>query len=242
MVFFSSHKAKYEKIPDAILNLPKHIRTQFKERFVSWALGVHIGQTGVKIAPTFPTLKKYATETVDLPVEDTKRDDFYTFCKSTQIGATEIAANPNLNGLDQNATPYASNYNVSQCTMYDISSNAFTKAFNAGMCSMNNEAHVYQASAVDDPNPVGNPTFGGYDARALAVTYVTREVPDGYNDSDNKRLLNLRPDKATYTLPLFINGSVNFTNAFIKKNSESSFWKIFIATLPIKVHIITPRI
>ena len=38
-----------------------------------------------------------------------------------------------------------------------------------------------------------------------------------------------------------IKGFVNFTNTFIKKNWESSLWKIFIATLPIKVHIITPR-
>ena len=39
-----------------------------------------------------------------------------------------------------------------------------------------------------------------------------------------------------------IKGFVNFTNTFIKKNWESSFWKMFIATLPIKVHMITPRI
>ena len=37
-----------------------------------------------------------------------------------------------------------------------------------------------------------------------------------------------------------INGFVNFTNAFMKKNSESSLWKMFIATLPIRVHIMTP--
>ena len=43
-------------------------------------------------------------------------------------------------------------------------------------------------------------------------------------------------------LKMVSNGLVNLTNTFIKKNSESSFWKIFIATLPIKVHIITPRI
>ena len=34
----------------------------------------------------------------------------------------------------------------------------------------------------------------------------------------------------------------NLTKTFMKKNSESSLWKIFIATLPIKVHIITPII
>tara|TARA_B100001121_G_scaffold165983_1_gene145078 strand:- start:114 stop:311 length:198 start_codon:yes stop_codon:yes gene_type:complete len=43
-------------------------------------------------------------------------------------------------------------------------------------------------------------------------------------------------------LNTFINGLVNFTNTFIKKNCESSLWKIFIATLPISVHITTPRI
>tara|TARA_Y100000996_G_C22096668_1_gene468067 strand:- start:274 stop:471 length:198 start_codon:yes stop_codon:yes gene_type:complete len=35
-------------------------------------------------------------------------------------------------------------------------------------------------------------------------------------------------------------GFVNLTNTLIKKNCESSLWNIFIATLPIKVHIITP--
>ena len=35
-------------------------------------------------------------------------------------------------------------------------------------------------------------------------------------------------------------GLVNFTNTFIKKNSESSFWKMFIADLPISVYITTP--
>ena len=35
-------------------------------------------------------------------------------------------------------------------------------------------------------------------------------------------------------------GLVNFTNTFIKKNSESSFWKMFIADLPISVYIMTP--
>jgi len=43
-------------------------------------------------------------------------------------------------------------------------------------------------------------------------------------------------------LNILINGLVNLTNTFMKKNSESSFWKIFIATLPIKVHMIIPRI
>ena len=37
-------------------------------------------------------------------------------------------------------------------------------------------------------------------------------------------------------------GLVDFTNTFIKKNSESSLWKMFMADLPISVHIITPRI
>ena len=36
-------------------------------------------------------------------------------------------------------------------------------------------------------------------------------------------------------------GLVNFTKAFIKKNSESSFWKMFIADLPIRVYITTPN-
>ena len=35
-------------------------------------------------------------------------------------------------------------------------------------------------------------------------------------------------------------GFVYLTNTFIKKKSESSLWKMFIATLPIKVHIIIP--
>ena len=43
-------------------------------------------------------------------------------------------------------------------------------------------------------------------------------------------------------LNTFIKGFVYLTKIFIKKNSESSFWKMFIADLPINVHIITPRI
>ena len=39
-----------------------------------------------------------------------------------------------------------------------------------------------------------------------------------------------------------ISGLVNFTKTLIKKNCESSFWKMFIATLPISVHMITPSI
>ena len=39
-----------------------------------------------------------------------------------------------------------------------------------------------------------------------------------------------------------ITGLVIFTKAFIKKKLESSLWKIFIADLPIKVHIIIPSI
>ena len=42
-------------------------------------------------------------------------------------------------------------------------------------------------------------------------------------------------------LKIFSNGFVNLTKTLIKKNLESSLWKIFIATLPIKVHIITPK-
>ena len=42
--------------------------------------------------------------------------------------------------------------------------------------------------------------------------------------------------------PSFIIGFVDLTKIFIKKNSESSFWKIFIAVRPIKVHIIIPKI
>ncbi len=38
-----------------------------------------------------------------------------------------------------------------------------------------------------------------------------------------------------------ITGLVNLTKAFIKKNSESSFWKRPIADLPMSVHIITPK-
>ena len=37
------------------------------------------------------------------------------------------------------------------------------------------------------------------------------------------------------------NGFVNFTNAFMKKNSEFSLRKMFIATLPIRVHIMIPN-
>ena len=54
--------------------------------------------------------------------------------------------------------------------------------------------------------------------------YRIKKYYDVYHDGLNK----------------FINGSVNFTNIFMKKNSESSLWKIFIATLPINVHIIMP--
>jgi len=43
-------------------------------------------------------------------------------------------------------------------------------------------------------------------------------------------------------LNIFIKGFVYLTKIFIKKNSESSFWKIFIAVRPIKVHIIIPKI
>ena len=35
-------------------------------------------------------------------------------------------------------------------------------------------------------------------------------------------------------------GFVNLTNTFIKKNSESSLWKMFIADLPISVYITAP--
>ena len=37
-------------------------------------------------------------------------------------------------------------------------------------------------------------------------------------------------------------GFVNLTNIFIKKKLESSLWKIFIADLPMSVHIIVPII
>ena len=37
-------------------------------------------------------------------------------------------------------------------------------------------------------------------------------------------------------------GFVSFTKAFIKKKFESSLLKMFIADLPIRVHIIIPRI
>ena len=40
-------------------------------------------------------------------------------------------------------------------------------------------------------------------------------------------------------LKIVIKGSVNFTKTFMKKKSESSLWKIFIATLPINVHILS---
>ena len=43
-------------------------------------------------------------------------------------------------------------------------------------------------------------------------------------------------------LKILSKGLVNLTKTLIKKNCESSFWKKFIATLPIKVHIITPSI
>ena len=36
-------------------------------------------------------------------------------------------------------------------------------------------------------------------------------------------------------------GLVNCTNTFIKKNSESSFWKMFMADLPISVYITAPN-
>ena len=49
-------------------------------------------------------------------------------------------------------------------------------------------------------------------------------------------------NEGVISLNKLINGSVNFTKTFMKKNSESSLWKIFIATLPINVHIITPII
>ena len=42
-------------------------------------------------------------------------------------------------------------------------------------------------------------------------------------------------------LKILIIGFVYFTKTFMKKNSESSFWKIFIADLPIKVHMIIPK-
>ena len=39
-----------------------------------------------------------------------------------------------------------------------------------------------------------------------------------------------------------IKGFVNLKNTFIKKNFESSLLNMFIDTLPIRVHMITPRI
>ena len=43
-------------------------------------------------------------------------------------------------------------------------------------------------------------------------------------------------------LNIFNSGFVKFTKALIKKNWESSLWKILIATRPTNVHIIIPRI
>ena len=43
-------------------------------------------------------------------------------------------------------------------------------------------------------------------------------------------------------LKIVSSGFVYFTKTFIKKNSESSFWNIFMATLPTKVHIMIPNI
>ena len=39
----------------------------------------------------------------------------------------------------------------------------------------------------------------------------------------------------------FIKGFVYLTNTLMKKNCESSLWKIFIATRPINVHMIMPK-
>ena len=41
---------------------------------------------------------------------------------------------------------------------------------------------------------------------------------------------------------IFKTGFVNLTNILMKKKLESSFWKIFIAALPIKVYITIPKI
>jgi hypothetical protein len=38
-----------------------------------------------------------------------------------------------------------------------------------------------------------------------------------------------------------MNGCVILTNILMKKNAESSLWKMFIADLPISVHIIIPK-
>ena len=43
-------------------------------------------------------------------------------------------------------------------------------------------------------------------------------------------------------LKIFSNGFVNLTKTLIKKNWESSLWKIFIADLPIRVYITIPKI
>ena len=44
----------------------------------------------------------------------------------------------------------------------------------------------------------------------MVATYATREIPDGVNDPNGTdRVRNLSPTHATYTLPLFLNASVN---------------------------------
>ena len=79
----------------------------------------------------------------------------------------------------------------------------------------------------------------------------------GATSKINKKLyenISILCDQATYKainppnkklgvigLNNFIMGFVYFTNTRIKKNEESSLWKIFIAALPIKVHIIIPN-
>jgi len=210
----------YEKIPKALLNLPTHIRKQFKERFVSWATGVHIGQTGVKIAPTFPTLKKYATETVDLPFQDDNRGEFLSFCKSSIYGSADIAANPNLTGVDQESYPYGSNFHVSGCRGSNYNGTNFMKVYNTGLCTRLVEGYVGQTDAHSEAGSMGgHPALGGNAARNMVVTYATREIPDGTNpimvSGGNPPALseiaveNLSATQSTYTLPLFLNMTTN---------------------------------
>ena len=85
-------------------------------------------------------------------------------------------------------------------------------------------------------------TMGGYIASSNIICDAIRSYASGYifTTALPPALLKAASTSISYLKKSNI-GFVNFTNTFIKKNSESSFWKIFIADLPIRVYITTPN-
>ena len=228
----------YEELGDELLSLPKHIKEQFINKFIGWALGEGDDH------PNFPEIKGLMKETTKVELDFNPDVNAYGervgTCYDNSIGSLSLCSGCGDSGYLQPGlnNPQSETW-VGFCDRQKVSPNDVDIYGNGtkGICANDGSGVYYDfnngiSTSTVEANQNKGSWNSGYNTHGSynTSTFAMRENNRGQDILDRRYIRNLfnsnQPDWFNYgtpTLPLLFNGFVNMDRVDIPSGNGSEY-------------------